>query len=127
MSYCRWSSDNFMCDLYVYANVSGAWTIHVATNRITTPPPALRWPTDPKDSEQLEQFRQDRIVRQAILDAAEHLPIGLSCDGKTFDLGSPGECADKCDELAAIGYRFPSGIIAALREEQAEMDAEGAA
>lgn len=29
MSYCRWSSDNFKCDVYVYADVSGGWTTHV--------------------------------------------------------------------------------------------------
>lgn len=33
MSYCRWSSDHFECDVYVYANVSGAWTTHVAGRR----------------------------------------------------------------------------------------------
>jgi hypothetical protein len=34
MSYCRWSSDFFECDVYVYANVSGMWTTHVAGRRL---------------------------------------------------------------------------------------------
>jgi hypothetical protein len=34
MSYCRWSSEHFECDVYVYANVSGAWTTHVAGRRL---------------------------------------------------------------------------------------------
>ena len=29
MSYCRWSSDNFQCDVYCYADVSGGYTTHV--------------------------------------------------------------------------------------------------
>lgn len=33
MSYCRWSCDDFECDLYCYSDVSGGWTIHVAANR----------------------------------------------------------------------------------------------
>jgi hypothetical protein len=33
MSYCRWSSDHFECDVYVYADVSGGWTTHVAGRR----------------------------------------------------------------------------------------------
>jgi hypothetical protein len=34
MSYCRWSSDFGECDVYVYANVSGMWTTHVAGRRL---------------------------------------------------------------------------------------------
>lgn len=34
VSYCRWSSDFGECDVYVYANVSGAWTTHVAGRRL---------------------------------------------------------------------------------------------
>lgn len=34
MSYCRWSSDFGQCDVYVYANVSGMWTTHVAGRRL---------------------------------------------------------------------------------------------
>lgn len=33
MSYCRWSSDNWKCDLYCYEDANGYIT-HVADNRI---------------------------------------------------------------------------------------------
>lgn len=36
MSYCRWSSDHFECDAYVYEDVSGGWTTHVAGRRRKT-------------------------------------------------------------------------------------------
>lgn len=44
MSYCRWStdlSDNKQSDLYVYEDVMGGYTIHVASRRrvINTPIP----------------------------------------------------------------------------------------
>jgi len=34
MSYCRWSSDHGECDVYVYADVAGGWTTHVAGRRL---------------------------------------------------------------------------------------------
>jgi hypothetical protein len=30
LSYCRWSSDNFRCELYCYQDTCGGWTTHVA-------------------------------------------------------------------------------------------------
>lgn len=34
MSYCRWSSDFGECDVYVYEDVAGGWTIHVAGRKL---------------------------------------------------------------------------------------------
>ena len=33
MSYCRFSSDDYGCDAYVYEDVSGGFTIHLAGRR----------------------------------------------------------------------------------------------
>jgi hypothetical protein len=33
MAYCRWSSDFFECDAYVYEDVNGGWTTHIAGRR----------------------------------------------------------------------------------------------
>jgi len=33
MSYCRWSSDNYQCDVYCYADVGGGYTTQVASRR----------------------------------------------------------------------------------------------
>lgn len=37
MSYCRWSSMDFKCDLYCYEDVRGGWTTHVAGNKVVSP------------------------------------------------------------------------------------------
>jgi hypothetical protein len=37
MSYCRFSSDNFRSDVYVYEHVDGGYTTHVAGNRLLFP------------------------------------------------------------------------------------------
>lgn len=82
MSYCRWSCLDFKSDVYVYANINGAWTIHVAGNRV----------------------------------------LPHACE--TFDTASPGECADKLQELADLGYCVPDWVIPDLRSEQADIDAD---
>ena len=33
MAYCRFSSDFFECDAYVYEDVNGGWTTHIAERR----------------------------------------------------------------------------------------------
>lgn len=43
MSYCRFSSDLWQCDVYVYEDCDGGWTTHVASARLRhEPPQALR-------------------------------------------------------------------------------------
>jgi len=37
MSYCRFSPDNFRCDVYVYEHVDGGYTTHVAGSRFLFP------------------------------------------------------------------------------------------
>ena len=53
MSYCRWSSDRFQCDLYCYEDASGGWTTHVAGNR---PEPIPHEILNPYDFEVLAKF-----------------------------------------------------------------------
>lgn len=39
MSYCRFGSDQFRCDVYVYESVGDFWAIHVAGNRLVSEEP----------------------------------------------------------------------------------------
>lgn len=32
MSYCRWSTDNFTCEIYAYEHFDDFWAIHVAVS-----------------------------------------------------------------------------------------------
>lgn len=69
MSYCRWSD----CDLYIYADCDGGWTIH-------------------------------------------------DTHGGDYNLPSPGECADKVEELQKLGRHVSNWVIPELRAEQADLD-----
>ena len=114
MSYCRWSSDDFQCDVYVYENVSGGWTTHVASNRPVIDRSVLP-PIVTEDP--LSWYRRLEAVSEQ-LKTAERKPIGLPHDGKTFNDETPGEAADTLEMLRAVGYNVPQYAIDALREEQ---------
>lgn len=122
MSYCRWSSDNFRCDLYVYEHVDETWTIHVAGMRHPEPIPEVPPFPQTNDPEAIEKWKAAQRAQSEWLDAHEPEPIGLPYDGVTLKLPSPGECADECERLQALGYHVPAYAITALRAEQIEMD-----
>ena len=121
MSYCRWSSDDYQCDVYVYKDVCGGWTTHVAGSRYVfkEPLPPKVPPTDTaayvKRYEEISQM----------IDSADLVDIGLPHDGESFNSGSAGECADLLERLRGIGYNVPQRAIDALREESAEVEEPG--
>jgi hypothetical protein len=118
MSYCRWSSCNFACDLYVYES-DGGWMIHVARNRVVGRVPEVVWPVD-RSPEAVDRFVTTHRFQHEWLMAAKRKPIGLPHDGETFCEPTPGECADTIERLIRLGYRAPKSAVQALREEAAE-------
>ena len=118
MSYCRWSSDDFQCDVYVYGDVYGGWCTHVAGNRPvfkTALPEPVTWNPD-DDASMRAYFERHQVVTGMIRDATR-VPIGLPHDGATFDDPTPGACADTLQMLRASGYQVPQYAIDELREE----------
>ena len=115
MSYCRWSSDGFMCDVYVYEDCYGGWTTHVASRRITERAPDIFVP-----GASTEELKANLEAHRKHMEAAEFVDIGLPCDGKSYNDSTAGECADRLVRLKAMGYIVLDYAIDALREEQAE-------
>lgn len=120
MSYCRWSSDDFQCDVYCYESERGI-EIHVAATR-----PFLDRELPPPVPFSIERFDEwmarDGVVREWLA-RAEHKPIGLPHDGCSFCEADPGAAADLLQALRGMGYNVPPHVIDALREE-ASSDAE---
>lgn len=114
MSYCRWSSDDYQCDIYAYEGEEG-FVVHVATNRRT---PAEPFPEPVKRS---EEGLTAWIVREQIvvemMKASTSQPIGLLHDGDIFSFDTAGECAAQLVTLRDLGYNVPQYAIDALREE----------
>lgn len=115
MSYCRWSSDGFQCDLYVYEDVAGGYTTHVASNRKKHRVSDIDF-SCPETI--MEQYRQ----RLEELDDPENTssPIGLPHDGETFNDATLQDLRERLVELRAVGYKFPDYVLVDIDTEMAE-------
>lgn len=143
MSYCRFSSMNWMSDVYVYADASGRWTTHVAVVRRVCPPVPdvifsgvsmrlYRWSAEAPTSAWRNFLTQAWFRFCAFWHNRVHLAslrlipwrrIGLPDAGETFTDPTPAACADRLEHLQALGYRIPQWVIGALREESEETHA----
>lgn len=143
MSYCRWSSMNYMCDVYTYAHVYGGYMTHVASNRKVMPPiPELagsdisvkicQWSGCElverkfKYKSTFKRLIHQLWIRASVLVSSLHhlsyrmIPsknIGLPFDGQTFTDDTPEECAERLEWLRAWGYKVPQYAIDRLRSE----------
>ena len=117
MSYCRFSSDKYRSDVYVYESADG-FTIHVASKRYTETYPG----PDPYSREEIakpaEEWRDNYHAFHHWLDNTPMETIGLPHDGETIVCDLPGICADTLQEMRDLGYNIPDGVIEELRAEQ---------
>ena len=110
MSYCRWSSMDFGCDLYVYEAEDGI-VIHVASNRVQGDVPRIDW----SSPEALHSTYEEQME---FLETAERKPIGLRWDGDSYyGLTKENACA-RIELLGIIGYVFPEDLIKNVMETE---------
>ena len=119
MSYCRWSSNNFGCDLYCYADCYGGYTTHVASNRIEgeVPDAPLQLLVDGK----VEEFTTAFNKQMAFLEKCKRVKIGGPCDGQSFNDRTLEDFLARLLHLREAGYRFPDYVIESVKEEMAEV------
>ncbi len=119
MSYCRWSSMNFRCDVYAYASVHGGYMVHIAQYRAKPDVPKV--PPLSKESLEDGSYMAAQKEQFAFLDSEDSRePIGLPLDGQTFNLPTAVEFKAKMQELRDMGYAFPDGVLEAIDEDIAE-------
>jgi hypothetical protein len=114
MSYCRFSSEDFGCDVYCYAG--GGYMTQVATTRYV-----FTQPLPPPVSEDDTGAWMQRW--EAVMHAASVAPvvaIGGPHDGELFEDPDPASAADRLEALRAAGYRVPQYAIDQLRAEASE-------
>jgi hypothetical protein len=124
MSYCRWSSDDHRCDVYVYEDVAGGWQIYVAgrTRRLRD---GTHFPPHVDMQEDFDGwFNRHREVSDIINERNEGVlwdweMLPESHAGASYNEPSPGECADRLEGIRAAGFNVPQYAIDALRAEQA--------
>ncbi len=148
MSYCRYSSMNWSCDVYVYECVSGAWVTHVAARRrMLAPIPDLLHLGLPRFGGQWSQELRRMIYPSRLHAIGARITFGFAAwwhnrihmgslslipmcfivlphAGESFDDIIPGECADRLEGLREMGYRVPQYAIDALRQEQMELNSQ---
>lgn len=112
MSYCRWSCDNFRCDLYTYESDDG-FVIHVAGNRIVGDIPSV---PDILTSPAVEYVAAYQ-ARAQFLKTAEREPITLPHAGETIIAADLEEFDAWLHDLRALGYNFPDHVLEEVAEE----------
>lgn len=119
MSYCRWSTDDFQCDVYVYADIAGGYTTHVAGNRVVYQeplPPHVSYLTD------LEGWLERHRKVMEMIENSPREEITLPHAGETFNDPTPQACANRLQELKSLGYVVPQCVIDDLRMEKEEAE-----
>lgn len=122
MSYCRWSTDDFQCDLYCYEDCMGGWTTHVAASRI-----AWTEPLPPEDGdimgdeEQVKRWMQRHNKVMELVRTSPKQNIGLPYDGQTFNDEDLPSFLNRLQHLKEVGYQFPDFVIEAVKAEIAEL------
>lgn len=106
MSFCRWSSMNFSCDLYCYESEQG-YVTHVAVNRTVGDIPKVDSSLFLDNTqENFDKFLAQQKAQFEFLDTAERRPIGLKYDGQTF-YDDKDSFLSRLNMLREEGYRFP--------------------
>lgn len=117
MSFCRWSTNDFKCDLYCFESNEGFMT-YVAGNRVVFAEPIP--PYVPLDEAHLSEYMMRHQKVSDIIDRSERVPIGLEYDGRTFCDSDLEDFISTLKVLKEAGYRFPFELIDELEAELKE-------
>ena len=121
MSYCRFSSLNWACDVYAYADLFGGYTIHLAGNRliggVPTVPPLSALASG---SVSPEAWLAAHRVAADFIETAPREPITLPHAGESFREGDLEAFEWRLRMLRELGYRFPESVLEAIAEERDE-------
>jgi hypothetical protein len=113
MSYCRFSSDDFRCDLYVYEAGEG-FVVHVANTRVLGDVP----PSPDITAVPAQEFADAVNAQIKFLGMAKRQPIGLPCDGEIYVEETLGDLYDRLIILRDMGYRFPDDVLECINDER---------
>ncbi len=114
MAYCRFSSDDFKSDVYVYYGENG-FNIYVSSRRLDIEDVGPK--VDLADTKAFVA-RHKRLMEAAA--KADSKPIEHPDAGECFVFHTPMQAMNKLLELKDAGFRIPDAAIAGLKAEVAE-------
>ncbi len=132
MSYCRFSSDDWRCDLYVYESCNGGFVTHVASNKTRgyvprlLPMPPYSWKSSGSLLRRIQFAVQSRLfwwsykLQSWYVEVMPRRSLGLPFDGESFTDCDAEACATRVRLLIAAGYSVPAVVVPALEAEAAE-------
>ena len=120
MSYCRWSSMNWTCDLYCYGDITGGWTTHVAPRRRVAAVPGDRQMDFIAGKISFDEFAELHRQQMTALRRTPFAPLRLPHAGETFHDATLVEFRCRLLELRRLGYRFPDEVTDRIDIELAE-------
>lgn len=112
MAYCRWSSDNWKSDVYVYESNRGI-EIYVAGMRYAGEAPEGDYYVDGKYNAEHYKAVHDWLA------SAERVEIGGPSDGKCY-VCEREDALTVLDRLRTEGYHVPQYAIDEIRKELEE-------
>lgn len=115
MSYCRFSTDDFRCDLYCYVS-GGGYVTMVAHSRHVFAEPLPRRVS--MDSTARYLARDEKVMK--MVENAKLVPIGLKYDGQSFVDQNLEDFLVTLRMLKKAGYRFPKYLIPSVKREIAD-------
>lgn len=120
MSYCRFSSDNFRSDVYVYFSVENMFVCHIASRKISNIEecPQVEVPAeDPTLFYNQYKSRRKWMDSHAIRENIDH-----ELAGTTFSTERPDDMAQSLLDLREEGFHVPQHAIDELLEEAQEWE-----
>lgn len=117
MSYCRFSSDNFRSDVYVYESYGGSFITHVAGKRVVGDIPEITEGWWKRGAEGVDQYLIEHDAQMKFLNTAQREDIDLPHAGESFQDGDLESLLDRLLWLRKLGYNVPEGAITMIREE----------
>ena len=111
MSYCRWSCDNYGCDLYIY-QTKYHYVIHVASRRVIGDVPIVDY------TKNIHEVMRQYNKQNDFMETCKYEYINLPYDGETFELDKEN-AIDMLKTLQKVGYRCDyDSVISAIKNDE---------
>lgn len=112
---------NHACDIYLYSDVNGGYTCHVASKKRVADTPCPELPERSKFwSLSTEEFTAILQAQQEWVKTSSVVPIGKAYDGRSFYNYDRDEMVEVLKMLKAAGYVMPDWLIEEIANEPDE-------